>query len=277
MYKERFNEYLKNSIFSFRMITILVIWIFMMDLILSGYRSVSISSGQKDVMVLLPFLQNNFFFNKIILLSVLCFFSEVPFMSRQELYVVVRLGKKKWGCKNIGYIMANSLILSALLVLSSIVLIIPTIRLSGQWGSLIRTISVSGMVEGILLEVNADTISSFQPYELLLHQFLINSIAFCFLGMLLYTLSLFMKRIWAYICVVSLIFLPSVAGKLAIEMDNYSPCSWVQSAHWRYGFDNSKPDLVYIYVAFTMLIAILIYISQIKLEKSDWIYQEITR
>lgn len=277
MYKERFNEYLKNSIFSFRMITILVIWIFMMDLILSGYRSVSISSGQKDVMVLLPFLQNNFFFNKIILLSVLCFFSEVPFMSRQELYVVVRLGKKKWGCKNIGYIMANSLILSALLVLSSIVLIIPTIRLSGQWGSLIRTISVSGMVEGILLEVNADTISSFQPYELLLHQFLINSIAFCFLGMLLYTLSLFMKRIWAYICVVSLIFLPSIAGKLAIEMDNYSPCTWVQSAHWRYGFDNSKPDLVYIYVAFTMLIAILIYISQIKLEKSDWIYQEITR
>ena len=97
MYKERFNEYLKNSIFSFRMITILVIWIFMMDLILSGYRSVSISSGQKDVMVLLPFLQNNFFFNKIILLSVLCFFSEVPFMSRQELYVVVRLGKKKMG------------------------------------------------------------------------------------------------------------------------------------------------------------------------------------
>lgn len=259
------------------MITILVIWIFMMDLILSGYRSVSISSGQKDVMVLLPFLQNNFFFNKIILLSVLCFFSEVPFMSRQELYVVVRLGRKKWGCKNVGYIMVNSLILSALLVLSSIVLIVPTIRLSDQWGSLIRTISVSGMVEGILLEVNADTISSFQPYELLLHQFLINSIAFCFLGMLLYTLSLFMKRIWAYICVVSLIFLPSVAGKLAIEMDNYSPCSWVQSAHWRYGFDNSKPDLVYIYVAFTMLIAILIYISQIKLEKSDWIYQEITR
>lgn len=277
MHKERFNEYLKNSIISFRMITILVIWIFMMDLILSGYRSVSISSGQKDVMVLLPFLQNNFFFNKIILLSVLCFFSEVPFMSRQELYVVVRLGRKKWGCKNVGYIMVNSLILSALLVLSSIVLIVPTIRLSDQWGSLIRTISVSGMVEGILLEVNADTISSFQPYELLLHQFLINSIAFCFLGMLLYTLSLFMKRIWAYICVVSLIFLPSVAGKLAIEMDNYSPCSWVQSAHWRYGFDNSKPDLVYIYVAFTMLIAILIYISQIKLEKSDWIYQEITR
>lgn len=277
MHKERFNEYLKNSIFSFRMITILVIWIFMMDLILSGYRSVSISSGQKDVMVLLPFLQNNFFFNKIILLSVLCFFSEVPFMSRQELYVVVRLGRKKWGCKNVGYIMVNSLILSALLVLSSIVLIVPTIRLSDQWGSLIRTISVSGMVEGILLEVNADTISSFQPYELLLHQFLINSIAFCFLGMLLYTLSLFMKRIWAYICVVSLIFLPSIAGKLAIEMDNYSPCTWVQSAHWRYGFDNSKPDLVYIYVAFTMLIAILIYISQIKLEKSDWIYQEITR
>lgn len=95
-----------------------------------------------------------------------------------------------------------------------------------------------------------------------------------FMGMLLYTLSLFVSKIWSYVIVVVLIFLQSVFGKMGLVLDNFLPFSWISASHWRFGYDRHRPDLIYIYTAFCMLLFLLAVISEWKIKRMDWVSKE---
>lgn len=262
---------LKKRMISVRMITLLVIWVFMLDLYLSDYRLRAMAHAVKDAAAVLPHLQNDFYFNKVILLGVACFFSNVPFMEQGELYVVMRLGKRKWGMRNVISIISCGWILSAVLTLLSVVMIIPVVDFSNEWGSLFQTFALSGS-SGV--QFCQQAMQTYTPYQLQIHIFLMDALAFSLLGMILYTASLFVPRIWAYALAVVLIFLPSLGKFLGGMIDNFSPFSWIETTHWRYGFDNSKPDLIYIYTAYMFLLFILVLVSQAKVKKMDWCSRE---
>lgn len=264
--KSMINQ-IKNRFFSVRTITLLVVWIFMLDNSLFHYRQDAISLNLKDAAAVLPHLQNDFYFNKVMLLGVACFFSNVPFIEQEEFYTVLRIGKGRWGVRNIVYILASSILLSAVLTLLSVFIILPAVNFSNEWGSLFQTFSVS-MTGG--LQFNEKVMSVYSPYMLQLHIFLIDALAFAFIGMFLYTVSLFLPRIWAYAFIVVLIFFPSFVGKAGIGNDLISPFSWIETIHWRFGYDNSKPSLIYIYTAYLFFIFLLSVISQERLKKSDW-------
>ena len=130
---------------SMRFLTLLIIWGFMVDDMLRLYRNLAMELNVKDSFAILPFIQNDDFFMKVVLLSVLCFYSNAPFMERNELYFVQRIGKKRWGSRNIFYIFGSSILLAVILVLLSILLNFPAVDFSNSWGSLYRTVSVYGM------------------------------------------------------------------------------------------------------------------------------------
>lgn len=261
----------KKHIVSVRMLTLLLIWVFMMDQYLAPYRDAAMQLEQKDAAAILPHIQNDFYFNKIMLLAVACFFSKVPFMEQSELYAVIRLGKEKWGMRNIICIFLDGIALSITLTLISIIMIAPATNLSNEWGSLFRTFAISG-VGGI--EFSNQILVRFSPYLLQVHILLIDAFAFSLLGMILYTISLYLPRIYAYSVVVIMIFLPSIAGKVGIQIDNFSPFSWLEIRHWRMGNDNSKPDLIYIYTAYGLLLLLLALVSQHRIRKTDWMIKE---
>lgn len=102
---------------SMRFLTLLIIWGFMVDDMLRLYRNLAMELNVKDSFAILPFIQNDDFFMKVVLLSVLCFYSNAPFMERNELYFVQRIGKKRWGSRNIFYIFGSSILLAVILVL----------------------------------------------------------------------------------------------------------------------------------------------------------------
>lgn len=266
---------LKRRLVSVRMLTLLIIWCFMLDLYLAPYRQAAVALGLKDAAAILPHLQNDFYFNKIMLLGIMCFFSNVPFVDQEEFYSVVRLGKRKWGIENIYYILASGFLLSAILTILSILFIFPAVNFSNDWGNLFQTFSLTG--SGIAFEFNQQAMASYTPYALQLHIFLIDFLAFSLIGMILYMVSLFIHRIWAYAIVVVLVFLPSFVGKLGLAMDIFSPFSWLETIHWRFGYDNSEPDLVYIYTAYALLIFIVGVISQIRIQRMDWQSKEDNR
>lgn len=116
--------------------------------------------------------------------------------------------------------------------------------------------------------------SYYSPYALMLNIFLIDALTFAFMGMLLYTLSLFVSKIWSYVIVVVLIFLQSVFGKMGLVLDNFLPFSWISASHWRFGYDRHRPDLIYIYTAFCMLLFLLAVISEWKIKRMDWVSKE---
>ena len=71
-----------------------------------------------------------------------------------------------------------------------------------------------------------------------------------------------------------LIFLQSVFGKMGLVLDNFLPFSWISASHWRFGYDRHRPDLIYIYTAFCMLLFLLAVISEWKIKRMDWVSKE---
>ena len=228
--------------------------------------------GLKDSFAILPHVQNDFYFNKIMLLGGMIFFADIPFMSGEELYVVLKIGKEKWSQINCCYIVLSGVLLSTLLTVLSLLTILPAIRLKNEWGTLYQTFAFSGTAGCVI--INASAMSYYSPYALMLNIFLIDALTFAFMGMLLYTLSLFVSKIWSYVIVVVLIFLQSVFGKMGLVLDNFLPFSWISASHWRFGYDRRRPDLIYIYTAFCMLLFLLAVISEWKIKRMDWVSKE---
>lgn len=228
--------------------------------------------GLKDSFAILPHVQNDFYFNKIMLLGGMIFFADIPFMSGEELYVVLKIGKEKWSQINCCYIVLSGVLLSTLLTVLSLLTILPAISLKNEWGTLYQTFAFSGTAGCVL--INASAMSYYSPYALMLNIFLIDALTFAFMGMLLYTLSLFVSKIWSYVIVVVLIFLQSVFGKMGLVLDNFLPFSWISASHWRFGYDRRRPDLIYIYTAFCMLLFLLAVISEWKIKRMDWVSKE---
>ena len=228
--------------------------------------------GLKDSFAILPHVQNDFYFNKIMLLGGMIFFADIPFMSGEELYVVLKIGKEKWSQINCCYIVLSGVLLSTLLTVLSLLTILPAISLKNEWGTLYQTFAFSGTAGCVI--INASAMSYYSPYALMLNIFLIDALTFAFMGMLLYTLSLFVSKIWSYVIVVVLIFLQSVFGKMGLVLDNFLPFSWISASHWRFGYDRHRPDLIYIYTAFCMLLFLLAVISEWKIKRMDWVSKE---
>ena len=66
----------------------------------------------------------------------------------------------------------------------------------------------------------------------------------------------------------------SVFGKMGLVLDNFLPFSWISASHWRFGYDRRRPDLIYIYTAFCMLLFLLAVISEWKIKRMDWVSKE---
>ena len=87
---------IKYRIKNVKIFLIAIIWLFILDVYLADYRSMAMTLGLKDSFAILPHVQNDFYFNKIMLLGGMIFFADIPFMSGEELYVVLKIGKEKW-------------------------------------------------------------------------------------------------------------------------------------------------------------------------------------
>ena len=262
---------LKKRIFSIKMIVLLVIWIFMMDISLSGFRSSAMTLGEKDVAVVLPFLQNGFYFMKTILLGALCFYSDVPFMQQDEMYYIARMGRGRWGLRNIVVILLNSFLLSLSLFAISVLGILPVARFSGGWGSIYKTFSALPQTMGNNLQINYAIIYKYTPAELTIHIILIDTLAFAFMAMVLYAVSLCASRMAAYAIAVILVFMPSIIGKFPqYNLHGISPFSWMQTIYWRNGNNLNNPDMVYIYTGYLLLIFIFAVLAQNRIRKIDW-------
>lgn len=103
---------IKYRIKNVKIFLIAIIWLFILDVYLADYRSMAMTLGLKDSFAILPHVQNDFYFNKIMLLGGMIFFADIPFMSGEELYVVLKIGKEKWSQINCCYIVLSGVLLA---------------------------------------------------------------------------------------------------------------------------------------------------------------------
>lgn len=184
-----------------------------------------------------PFIMSNIFFLFLFMLEVVYYFSDVPFMQYPNMYQVVRAGRKRWAVGQIGAIALQSVFLMLFNFAVSVLWIRGRWEFSADWGKLLHTAAltnVSGYYE-FLFSISYQTMQHFSPIDLMLLTFGIGSLVICFLGLLMFAVSLFAGRVLAVVIgtvmVVMIYFVEYVHPLMAQTMAMFVPVGWMRTAN----------------------------------------------
>lgn len=274
--KQEFLNHFRNladRMRCFRFATFIIMIFFFMDLYLSTFREDVMLLGQKCNIVVLPFLQTSDYYIKIIFLAVVYFYANVPFMEKKELFYIIRLGKERWGKRNLFYIMGSSFVIVVCFFIISSVEILTSAKFSFSWDSVYKTLSLTGG-QNLGFEIPYAIIKEYEPFILGIIVFFLDWLVVMMIGMIMYVISLYGQRILSSIIAIVIVFLPSINAWLGGILIYYSPVSWLDCSNWRIGYDNRKPDLPYMLVAGIFFNVLLIIISQHRVKKMEWKTQD---
>ncbi len=109
---------------------------------------------------ILPFMGQNVYFQFVYGISVIYFYSNVPFMQRHEMYVLMRLGKVRWAFMKLFRVWLSAVMLVMVEFILSILPLVPHLEWTFQWGKLYHSLALTDA--GISCNVRL-----FFPYEML--------------------------------------------------------------------------------------------------------------
>lgn len=263
------GSYALSRMSSIRLLTCLLMLYFFTDDYLRGFRENVRLLGEGCNLAVLPFLQTSNYCMKLILLGIVYFYSDAPFMEKQELFYFQRLGRKRWGQRNLIYLAVSSFLLTLCLAALSVLEVLPVGTWSGTWDRVYKTLALTGGT-GLGFHIPYEIMTAYTPARLMLYTLLLDWMAIWLLGLVMYVMGMLGYRLIGGILCILLIFLPSVSERLNGAFAYYSPLSWIDCDSWRIGYDNAKPDLPYIFVAFGALLIGLMLLAQYLVSRMDW-------
>lgn len=264
-----------DRIWGFRYVTVFTLFFFIIDMFISPLRRYAQGAGEVTNISMLAMMFCNNYFLKMIMLSIIYFYSNVPFMERPQQYYFLRLGRVRFCCHNLMYVIISGFVLSMSLWGISILDMITCISFDNKWDRLSRTLALTDAGSGIGLKfyVPYQAIERFSPWQLCGYSFLITALCITVIGMIMYTLCLMFHRTVAVIAAGIVAMLPDI-----IKFPNFleqvvylSPVSWMKCSEWRYGYEVSNPDLEYILVCCVFLIFLMSCVCLFFSKKAEFV------
>ena len=256
------------------MITLLVVWVVIFLAGMKHYRMYAAKEALKGTFAMLAFLQEDDFLRKTMYFAVLCCFSNAPFMEKPDLYRVCRMGRRRWGVFNWGYMALSSVFLAVVLTVLSFLVNLKNVSWKNAWPDLFLKASVdrsdylSSVITNPLLE-------EFTPYEMMARILIIDICNFLLIAALAYTISLLINRLVAYVAVLIMIFATIFMVNMGIYGWTYwMPLSWGNFTEWQIGYDLSAPDMRYMICFYLFAFIVLFWLSQWRLQHMDWNEEE---
>lgn len=183
-----------------------------------------------------PFLFSNIYFLLLFILGMIYFFSDVPFMQYRNMYQVIRTGRKTWAVGEILSITFQSVFIMVFQFLVSILCLLGHCRWETGWGKLYHTAALTNADEyyGFLFYFPYEAIQKWEPFQLIVFTLFMGTLVLSFLGILMYTVSLFLNRTIAVtlgVFIAVMIFIvegvhPLIRAKTAM----FSPASYLMTA-----------------------------------------------
>lgn len=271
---------LKMKMWNIRFFSLLMIVACIMDMYLSTVRMTAGIIGEKINFSMLPFLWDDAYANKILLLLVLFFYSNVPFMEKNQFYIVIRTGKERWSERNMVYIILSSFLLNVSLVLISIIEIFPVADFSNEWTKASRMVALTDAGSEMMFGIDYGLIKSFSPWELFGRSFLIGWLVTMILAVFMYVVSLWGSRAFAYGLTACVAMLPQFTAQVlewfhpVPKLLYFSPAEWVRCSKWAGRGNPTGLDMIYITAACVMIYLLLFVLGGYKISRTDWNMEE---
>lgn len=216
----------------------------------------------------LLFMGQNVYFQFVYGISVVYFYSNVPFMPRYEMYVLMRQGRMWWVSAKLLRIWISAVMLVATTFILSILPLIPHLEWTLQWGKLYHSLALTdaGAIHHVKLFFPYELINKNSALTTVLILFTIMFIITGLTGTIMFALSIGVSRTTAMLAGTFLAVLSVVFANLCIWQEwigFVSPFSWIDLLLLYGKVCRPSPSLTIICVG-TMILGMLLYVFSLK-------------
>ena len=221
------------KLLSMKTLTLLLLLGILYHIFLSPVKSFSQSVNYPVCPWIFPFLISDIYFVILFMSAVVYYFSDVPFMKEWTMYQVIRTGRVEWACGQIGSIIFSSFAFIVIAIFETGLMLLPNITLSEGWGKVLYTLSMTNAAGEyrIPFSVSYDIINKFGTFQAMGISILMGGLVIMFIGLLMFSLSLYISRLWANIIAMLFVILPIVVeniGDIVPWLVYCSPISWMR-------------------------------------------------
>ncbi|MDE7322425.1 MAG: hypothetical protein K2N73_06770 [Lachnospiraceae bacterium] len=270
-----------NNFFSKRLLVFCIFQFFILHYYINKVKQFSIVADYPASPWILPFTGQNVYFLFVYGISVIYFYSNIPFMQRNEMYVLMRQGRKQWVYTKMLRIWLSAILLSAIEWILSILPLLPCLEWTTEWGKLYNSLAMTNAGS----EYN---VKLFFSYELInehnavitISIFLITlCISTGLVGMIMFALSIYINRTIAVLMGTFFSILPVVFANLYLYqqwISFISPFSWLNLLLLYGRVCKNAPSLsivIFMTVIFTFVLC-FISLKRIHIKDLNWIDEE---
>lgn len=272
----------RHKIFSLRTGSLMAVLLFFYYVLLSPLNEFTGMVDHNITPWILPCLLSNISFALVVSFCSIYFFSDVPFFQYHEMYQMIRCGRLKWAAAHLFSVVISSFFLAVMMLTASMVILLPNMKLSLEWGSVISTLSLTNAAEYIPFAIPYKLINHFTPVQAVLLSLLLLTLVIMFIGALMFAVSVLCSRIYA----ISAAVVVTVWAVIVYNMNYYwqqslsyfSPISWLNIADigTRTREVYTLPGYGYIFAALLALVLGLsvIVITKISTMDCNWVNEE---
>lgn len=243
-----------------RFIYALLINLVLMKQLADNIKSFSTYVGVKCSPWIFPFLTQQYFIQFMIIVGATILFCDAPFIDHESYFEIIRSGKLRWIVGKEIYILFVSFIYSISIFLLSVVLLMPRVSMTFEWGKVISTLSQTNAGEEFYssyLLLDHHIIQRFNPIEACGFSVILTTIV-CFIsGQCDLFINLFFHKIPGAVGGITIALLPFFQRNFSnlYRMSFFSPASWMDLSLWKTKIVLSYPSTTYMatYLALCIL------------------------
>lgn len=228
------RQVLIKKITGYRLISVCILISYLIYIYTKPLRMLSTDLSCKITPWFFPFIQSNLYYAYIFLLSIIYIFSDTPFLHYENMYEMIRTGRRKWAIGQVGGIIMISIGIMIYSWIISCVCIFDKAEWSAGWGAALNTISMTDAANNyeFLFSILYETIKCYSPYILLLITLVVGSLVISTIGLGMFLCGLVWGREAAVVLSSGLIFLLFLADNFpylrGVMTSRYIPVSWIR-------------------------------------------------
>lgn len=216
---------------------------------------------------ILPYLHLRIIYTLIFAISILYYYSSVPFLSNNANYQLLRVGRRCWVFIKLMNIFFGAILLMCIETFLSIIACLPRVSFNGNWGAFWNTLSITKASE---INFPRNIVVLYSPFSAQMRVFLVGVAIVTLMGFLEFAITLLLEKKYAIIICGVLGCGPVLAANSEYANIYYiSPVSWIGIVEHSLTYRYTGPSISYMWCVLILLLVLLIVITKCKVEQMD--------
>ncbi len=273
-------ELTKHKLLSSRFRSLCLIYAVFVWVNMSSIRSFIEATNYPVSIYIYPIMLIHIKFRTIISFCCVYLFSDVPFLQYSKMYSLIRMGRIKWALAQILSIFETAFLFCLYMCIVPVVLCIPNVEFTGEWGKIIHTLSLTNMsqVYAINIYVPYEVLVRLKPMEAMFLAVGLSTLLISFFGVFMFAVSLVFKRNIAIVAASVVIGWSVAVYNIYKLLFPYAPVLWLDISQIGQLFYGMKrfPDLRYILLSFLLMISVsaLAAMWAIRSRDLEWVNED---